>query len=110
MQPHLYNYHNMSQILNILFSTKSVFQKMSELFIQTMNNTNPDSEINESFFPLLELFSNTLNRKFKTYYYNEELTKMFNYDNVINFLFRFFQLLHVFQNHPKQLYDRDLYY
>ena len=76
------------QILNILFSTKNVFQKMSELFIATMNNPDPNAEINESFFPLLELFSNTLNRKFKTFYYNEELIKMFSYDHLLNFMFR----------------------
>ena len=72
-------------ILNILFAHKEEFTKMSELFIHTLDN--PHEKIDEYFYPLLELFSNTLNRKFKTFYYDEQLLKMFDFDKIINFLF-----------------------
>ncbi len=73
------------QILNILFANKEEFTRMSELFIDTIEH--PDQKIDDYFYPLLELFSNTLNRKFKTFYYDEQLLKMFDYDKIINFLF-----------------------
>lgn len=73
------------QILNILFANKEEFTKMSDLFIDTIEN--PHQKIDDYFYPLLELFSNTLNRKFKTFYYDEQLLKMFDYDKIINFLY-----------------------
>ena len=73
------------QILNILFANKEEFAKMSDLFIDTIEN--PDQKIDEYFYPLLELFSNTLNRKFKTFYYDEQFIRMFDFDKIINFLF-----------------------
>ena len=72
-------------ILNILFAHKEEFTKMSELFIHTLDN--PHEKFDDYFYPLLELFSNTLNRKFKTFYYDEQLLKMFDFDKIINFLF-----------------------
>ena len=73
------------QILNILFASKEEFAKMSELFIDTIEY--PQEKIDDYFYPLLELFSNTLNRKFKTFYYDEQLLRMFDFDKIINFLF-----------------------
>ena len=73
------------QILNILFSQKEEFTKMSDLFIETIEN--PNEKIDEYFYPLLELFSNTFNRKFKAFYYDEQLLRMFDFDKIINFLF-----------------------
>ena len=73
------------QILNILFANKEEFANMSNLFIDTIEN--PNQPIDEYFYPLLELFSNTLNRKFKTFYYDEQLMRMFDFDTIINFLF-----------------------
>ena len=73
------------QILNILFANKEEFTRMSELFINTIEN--PDQIIDDNFYPLLELFSNTLNRKFKTFYYDEQLLKMFDFYKIVNFLF-----------------------
>ena len=70
-------------ILNILFAHKEEFTKMSELFIHTLDN--PHEKMDDYFYPLLELFSNTLNRKFKTFYYDEQLLKMFDFDKIINF-------------------------
>ena len=72
-------------ILNILFAHKEEFTKMSELFIHTLDN--PHEKMDDYFYPLLELFSNTLNRKFKTFYYDEQLLKMFDFNKIINFLF-----------------------
>ena len=72
-------------ILNILFAHKEEFTKMSELFIHTLDN--PHEKFDDYFYPLLELFSNTLNRKFKTFYYDEQLLKMFDFDKIIHFLF-----------------------
>ena len=73
------------QILNILFAHKEEFTKMSELFIDTIQN--PNEKIDEYFYPLLEMFSNTFNRKFKAFYYDEQLIRMFDFDKIINFLF-----------------------
>ena len=72
-------------MLNILFANKEEFTKMSELFIHTLNN--PNEKLDDKFYHLLELFSNTFNRKFKTPYYDEQLLKMFVFDKIINFLF-----------------------
>ena len=72
-------------ILNILFAHKEEFTKMSELFIHTLDN--PNEKIDEYFYHLLELFSKTFNRKFKTPYYDEQLLRMFDFDKIINFLF-----------------------
>lgn len=53
------------QILNILFSTKNIFKQMGELFMKTLSFKIFDEYlIDDSFFPLFELFSSTLNRKF----------------------------------------------
>ena len=73
------------QILNILFAHKEEFTRMSDLFIYTIEN--PNKKIDDNFYPLLELFSNTLNRKFKTFYYDEQLLRMFDFYKIINFLF-----------------------
>ena len=72
-------------ILNILFANKEEFTNMSDLFIYTLDN--PNENIDDNFYPLLELFSNTLNRKFKTPYYDEQLLKMFDFDKIIKFIF-----------------------
>ena len=72
-------------ILNILFASKEEFTKMSELFIHTLDN--PNEKIDDYFYHLLELFSSTFNRKFKTPYYDEQLLRMFDFDKIINFLF-----------------------
>ena len=41
------------------------------------------------FADLLELFANTFNAHFKTYYYNEEITNMFQYNKLFLFLKNF---------------------
>lgn len=77
------------QILNILFNTKNIFTNMCDLFKETLIHLErPITDIDQSFFPLLELFLNTLNRKFKTFYYDDELINMFNYNNLIKFMFK----------------------
>jgi len=38
------------------------------------------------FENLLQLFSDTFNRKFKTYYYHEDMSEMFPFDNLFNLI------------------------
>lgn len=77
------------QILNILFSTKNIFKQMGDLFMKTMTIEKVDeNSIDESFFPLFELFSNTLNRKFKTFYFDDELLNIFQFEKVCEFMFQ----------------------
>ena len=73
------------QILNILFNTKR-FEKLSSLFKAMLNKEKIPEEERKQFFPLMELFSNTFNRKFKTLYYEEDIINMFNYENLIEYI------------------------
>ena len=81
------------QILNILFSTKSIFNKMSLFFHRTISNEIDfikDVKNNEALFNkfenLLKLFSDTFNRKFKTYYYHQEIIEMFPFNDLFNII------------------------
>ena len=79
------------QILNILFSTKTTFSKMALFFHRVLNNEIDFKNINNipiinKFEKLLELFSDSFNRKFKTYYYHEEMINMFPFENLFNFI------------------------
>ena len=80
------------QILNLLFSGK-IFNNMKDFFNKFL-----DSEIDfekqskviiRKFTDLLELFANTFNSQFKTYYYSEEITNMFQYSKLFLFLKNF---------------------
>ena len=78
------------QILNILFSTGSIFNKMKKFFKKFLSNeqnfkTRSKAIINK-FADLLELFSNTFNSKFKTYYYDKEISNMFPYQTLFIFI------------------------
>ena len=73
------------QILNILFNQKK-FENLSHLFKAMLNNENIPNEKRREFFPLLELFSKTFNRKFKTLYYEEDIINMFKYKNLIEYI------------------------
>ena len=73
------------QILNILFNQKR-FEKLSNLFKSMLNKEEISEEKRKKFFPLLELFSNTFNRKFKTLYYEEDIINTFNYDNLLDYI------------------------
>ena len=73
------------QILNILFNQKR-FEKLSNLFKSMLNKDKISEEKRKKFFPLLELFSNTFNRKFKTLYYEENILNIFNYEQLLNFI------------------------
>ena len=82
------------QILNILFSTKSTFSRMSAFFKRSLNNEIDFDNINNialinKFEKLLELFSDSFNRKFKTYYYVEEMSNMFPFENLFNYIKNF---------------------
>ena len=80
------------QILNILFSTKSTFNQLSIFFKRFLsneidfNNMKMNKALINKFEKLLELFSDTFNRKFKTYYYQEEMYNMFPFDNLFNLI------------------------
>ena len=86
------------QILNLLFSGK-IFNNMKEFFGKFLNNEidfrKQNKVIVKKFADLLELFANTFNAQFKSYYYNEEITKMFQY----NKLFLFLQNFEVFDDY-----------
>ena len=74
------------QILNILFSYKRIFHRFSALFISKLNNEELTDKEEKKFLSLLTLFSNTFNRKFKTFYYHEDILGIFNYQNLITYL------------------------
>ena len=74
------------QILNILFSNKNTFSKLSFLFTSIFNKKELTDEMKENFYPLLELFSNTFNRKFKTFYYDQDILQMFPFENLIEYI------------------------
>ena len=75
------------QILNILFNNKRTFHRLYTLFTSMLNKEEDFTEKEENrFLSLLELFSNTFNRKFKTFYYHEDILMMFNYKNLIEYI------------------------
>ena len=79
------------QILNLLFQNKNTFFKMRKLFIQSLENNNLDKNGNlfsKKFYRLLQLFSGTFNRKFRSYYYHKDLESMFEYNKVFDFIQR----------------------
>ena len=73
------------QIVNILFNQRR-FGKLSNLFKAMLNKEEISDEEKKKFFPLLELFSNTFNRKFKTLYYEKEIINMFNYEKLVEYI------------------------
>ena len=78
-------------ILNILFSNKSTFNKMILFFNRILNNeidfqNKNNVAIINKFEKLLELFSGSFNRKFKTYYYVEEIYNISPFEDLINYI------------------------
>ena len=78
------------QILNILFSTGTIFNKMKHFFKKFLstdiNFKSISKGIINKFADILELFSNTFNSKFKSYYYHEELSNLFPYQTLFAFI------------------------
>ena len=79
------------QILNILFYKGKTFDKMSEFFNVSLTteinfNSNNNLAIINKFQNLLELFSNTFNRKFKTYYYDQQMISTFDYQKLFSLI------------------------
>ena len=75
------------QILNILFNRGKTFNKMSKFFGKFMStdidfNSQKNNAIINQFKSLLELFSDTFNRKFKTYYYDKQMIQTFEYEKL----------------------------
>ena len=71
------------QVLNILFSHKNNFEQLIALFSSVINSKEISPEKQERFFSLLELFTNVFNRKFKTFYFQEDMINMFKFDNLV---------------------------
>ena len=74
------------QVLNILFEHKNNFEKLISLFSSVLYSKEISPEKQERFFNLLELFTNTFNRKFKTFYFQEDIINMFKFDNLVECL------------------------
>ena len=73
------------QILNILFKQKRL-ENISRLFKSMINKEEISEDDRKEFFPLLELFSSTFNRKFKTPYYDEEIINIFDFKNLVEYI------------------------
>ena len=71
------------QVLNILFDHKNTFENLILLFSNVINSKEIIKEKHERFFSLLELFTNVFNRKFKTFYFQEDMINMFKFDNLV---------------------------
>ena len=79
------------QILNILFYKGKTFDKMSQFFNRSLSieinfNNNINLAIINKFQNLLELFSYTFNRRFKTYYYTQEIISTFEYEKLFSLI------------------------
>ena len=79
------------QILNILFHKGKTFNKMSLFFGRLLSinidfNLQKNNAIINQFKSLLELFSDTFNRKFKTYYYDEQMIQTFDYGKLFSLI------------------------
>ena len=74
------------QVLNILFSHKNNFEHLIALFTSVLNSKEINQEKQERFFSLLELFTNIFNRKFKTFYFQEDMINMFKFDNLVQYI------------------------
>ena len=77
------------QILNILFHKGKTFNKMSQFFNKSLSldidfNSETNTAIINQFKSLLEIFSDTFNRKFKTYYYDENMISTFEFEKLFN--------------------------
>ena len=77
------------QILNILFYKGKTFNKMSQFFNKSLSldidfNSETNNAIINKFKSLLELFSDTFNRKFKTYYYDQQMINTFEFEKLFN--------------------------
>ena len=79
------------QILNILFHKGKTFNKMSKFIGKLLStdinfNSQKNKIIVNQFKSLLELFSDTFNRKFKTYYYDEQMIQTFNFQKLFDLI------------------------
>ncbi len=67
------------QILNILFKKRGILDELTDLFISNLESETNSEKDKNKFRTLLESFSNTFNRKFKTFYYTENILEMFKF-------------------------------
>ena len=62
---------------------------MRKLFINGLNNnivSKNGNLFNRKFYKMIEIFSTSFNRKFKTFYYHPDMESVFEYDKTINFI------------------------
>ena len=74
------------QILNILFNNKRTFHRMSTLFQTILGKEEYTEKDQKKFLSLLKLFSNTFNRKFKTFYYQEDILETLSYEKIVDYI------------------------
>ena len=74
------------QVLNILFSHRNNFENLIQLFSDILSSKEFGKEKSEKFYYLLDLFTNIFNRKFKTFYFQEDIINMFRFDNLIQYI------------------------
>ena len=74
------------QVLNILFSHKNNFENLINLFSSVLSSKDVGKEKNEKLYFLLGLFTNKFDRKFKTFYFHEDIIKMLKFDNLIQYI------------------------
>ena len=74
------------QVLNILFSHRNNFENLIQLFSDILSSKEIGKEKSEKFYYLLDLFTNIFNRKFKTFYFQEDIINMFRFDNLIQYI------------------------
>ena len=74
------------QVLNILFETK-IYKKL-EIFVKEQLDS---AKTGKAKFPapfprIIGLFSDTFNKKFKTFYYHEEIMQLFKYQSLVQYI------------------------
>ena len=74
------------QVLNILFSHRNNFENLIGLFSNVLTSVDVGKEKNDKFYYLLELFTHIFNRKFKTFYFHEDLINMLRFDYLIQYI------------------------
>ena len=74
------------QVLNILFSHKNNFENLINLFTNVLSSKDVGKEKNEKFYFLLDLFTNIFDRKFKAFYFQEDIINMFKFDNLVQYI------------------------
>ena len=74
------------QVLNILFETK-IYRKLEYFVKEQLDSAKTGKSKFPAPFPrIIGLFSDTFNKKFKTFYYHEEIMQLFKYQSLVQFI------------------------